>query len=102
MKNKRVSTAEEKSAIGNKQISRDRQILFDKNQDFDGRQIFTDKEASDYLKISQITLWRLRKAGKIGFHRAASKIIYTSKNLEEYLKSTERYAFGVKEASSDK
>ncbi|CAN5564151.1 hypothetical protein BH10ACI1_BH10ACI1_10850 [soil metagenome] len=60
------------------------------------KQIYTDKEASIFLRISQVTLWRERKAGRISFHRAASKIIYTSADLEEYLERTKRAAFGVK------
>lgn len=61
------------------------------------KQIYTDKEASDYLRISQVTLWRERKKGKISFRRAASKIIYTAKDLESYLESTKRNAFGLTE-----
>ncbi len=56
-------------------------------------QIYTDKEASDYLRISQVTLWRERKKGKISFRRAASKIIYTQTDLDNYLQSTKREAF---------
>ncbi len=61
------------------------------------KQIYTDKEASDYLRISQVTLWRERKKGRISFRRAASKIIYTQADLETYLESTKRNAFGMKE-----
>jgi predicted site-specific integrase-resolvase len=61
------------------------------------KQIYTDKEASDYLRISQVTLWRERKKGKISFRRAASKIIYTQADLENYLESTKRNAFGLTE-----
>lgn len=57
------------------------------------KQIYTDKEASDYLRISQVTLWRLRKTGKISFRRAASKIIYTQADLNNYLQITKREAF---------
>jgi predicted site-specific integrase-resolvase len=76
-----------------KQISNDRQMLINKNQEIERRQNFTDKEASDYLRISQVTLWRLRKTGKISFRRAASKIIYTQADLDKYLQSTKREAF---------
>ncbi len=61
------------------------------------KQIYTDKEASNYLRISQVTLWRERKKGKISFRRAASKIIYTRADLESYLESTKRSAFGLQE-----
>ncbi len=57
------------------------------------KQIYTDKEASRYLRISQVTLWRERKRGKISFRRAASKIIYTQNDLDNYLQSTKREAF---------
>jgi predicted site-specific integrase-resolvase len=57
------------------------------------KQIYTDKEASDYLRISQVTLWRERKKGKIAFRRASSKIIYTRADLEAYLERSKREAF---------
>ncbi len=79
--------------MNEKQISNDRQLLINKNEEIERRQIFTDKEASDYLRISQVTLWRERKKGKISFRRAASKIIYTRADLESYLESTKRNAF---------
>ena len=57
------------------------------------KQIFTDREAAEYMRISQVTLWRLRKTGKISFRRAGCKIIYTQLDLENYLDSTKREAF---------
>ncbi len=59
------------------------------------QQIYTDKEASDYLRISQVTLWRERKKGKISFRRVASKIIYLKEDLENYLNRNKREAFGI-------
>lgn len=59
------------------------------------KKIYTDKEASDYLRISQVTLWRERKKGKICFRRVASKIIYLQEDLENYLNRNKREAFGV-------
>lgn len=57
--------------------------------------IYTDKEASEYLRISQVTLWRERKKGKIDFRRVASKIVYLREDLENYLIRNKREAFGV-------
>ena len=71
--------------MNEKQISTDRAAL--------NQKIFTDREAAEYLRIGQTTLWRLRKTGKISFRRAASKIIYTQNDLENYLSSTKREAF---------
>ena len=59
------------------------------------KQIFTDKEASSYLGISQVTLWRERKKGKIAFRRIASKIVYLKQDIEEYLERNKREAFGI-------
>ena len=59
------------------------------------QKLYTNKEASDYLRISPVTLWRERKAGKIDFRRVASKIIYLEEDLENYLNRNKREAFGV-------
>lgn len=67
----------------------------------DGKQIYTDKEASDLLRISQVTLWRERKKGKITFRRVASKIVYLQEDLENYLESTKRNAFGLAEVFNE-
>ncbi len=61
----------------------------------DEKQIYTDKEASNYLRISQVTLWRERKKGRIDFRRVASKIVYLKEDLENYLNRNKREAFGV-------
>lgn len=60
------------------------------------QQIYTDKEASNYLRVSQITLWRERKAGKIDFRRVGSKIVYLKEDLENYLNRNKREAFAVR------
>lgn len=62
------------------------------------KQIYTDKEASEFLRISQVTLWRERKAGKITFRRVASKIVYLKEDLENYLEQNKRGAFVVSNA----
>jgi predicted site-specific integrase-resolvase len=60
------------------------------------RTIYTNKEASEYLRISEVTLWRERKAGKITFRRVASKIVYLREDLENYLNRNKRDAFAAK------
>ncbi len=59
------------------------------------KEIYTDKEASDYLRISQITLWRERKKGKISFRRVSSKIVYLKEDIEKYLEQNKRGGFAV-------
>ncbi len=79
--------------MNEKQTSPDHELLNTKNEATERQRNFTDREAAAYLRIGQTTLWRLRKNGKIAFSRAASKIIYTQADLENYLKSTKREAF---------
>jgi len=50
-----------------------------------------------YLRISEITLWRVRKKGKICFRRVSSKIVYLREDLEKYLEDSKRGGFAVKE-----
>jgi len=68
----------------------DNDSLNQKNEAIKAREIFTDKEASAYLRCSQVTLWRERKAGKISFRRIASKIFYTREDLESYIERAKR------------
>lgn len=86
--------------MSEKQISADRILLNKKNEIIKQREIFTDKEASEYLRTSQVTLWRERKAGKITFRRVASKIVYLQEDLDEYLNRNKREAFGVVEVKN--
>ena len=78
-----------------KQISNDRQLLLNKNKEIERRQIYTDKEASEHLRISQVTLWRERRKGRITFRRVASRIVYLQEDLENYLNRNKREAFGI-------
>jgi len=56
----------------------------------DERRVFTDREASEFLRLSQVTLWRLRKSQRITFRRVASKIVYLREDLEDFLDSCKR------------
>ncbi len=79
--------------MNEKQISSDQKQINQSNETIRERELFTDKEAAEYLRISQVTLWRERKAGKISFRRAASKIIYTHDDLLDYLERNKRNFF---------
>jgi len=56
----------------------------------DTHELLTDKEAANYLRSSQITLWRLRKKGELPFNRIASKILYRRSDLENFLARNQR------------
>ncbi len=62
------------------------------------REVYTDKEASEYLRISQVTLWRERRKGRITFRRAASKIVYLKEDLDNYLQNNAHVAIMTPEA----
>jgi len=56
-------------------------------------QNFTEIEAAKWLKVSRITLQRIRLRNEIAFSRVGgTRVIYTLKHLEDYLASRERVA----------
>lgn len=53
----------------------------------------TEREAARFLRISVITLKRIRYRGEIASSRVGrNRILYTTKGLTEYLASRERFA----------
>ena len=42
--------------------------------------LLTEKEAADYMKISAMTVGRLRKAGKLPFYRIGFRVVYSIEN----------------------
>ena len=52
--------------------------------------LFTNGEASEILRVSAVTLWRERKAGRIAFRRIGGKLIYALSDLQEYLERQKR------------
>ena len=53
---------------------------------------YGDQAMADELRVSKITVFRLRKAGKIGYFELGKKIAYSQKHLEEYLRNAENRA----------
>jgi DNA-binding transcriptional MerR regulator len=58
------------------------------------QQIYTNKEASQYLRLSVTTLRRERQKGNITFRRSTptSKVFYTKEDLNNYLERNSRNA----------
>ena len=57
-------------------------------------QVFTEAEAATWLKISRVTLQRIRLRGDIAYCRVGgNRVIYTNKHLDAYLAARERAAF---------
>lgn len=50
----------------------------------------TSKQAADYLNISEVTLWKRIKAGKIPtdiIHRSAGSVYFLPSELHQYIKA---------------
>lgn len=59
------------------------------------KEVFTNREACLFLRISPVTMWRERKAGKISFRRVASKVVFLREDLENYLDRNKREVFQI-------
>lgn len=49
----------------------------------------TNREAAAYMRVSEITLWRLRKNG-LPFHRIGSKVLFDRRDLDSFMESQKR------------
>ena len=56
----------------------------------DERKVYTEQEACKYLRLSSVTLWRLRRTGQITHRRALGKILYTQADLDGFIESVQR------------
>lgn len=64
------------------------------------KSIFTNKEAAEFLRISEVTLWRERSAGNITYRRLGGRVVYTEADLVEFLERNKQAA-RVKAIDSD-
>lgn len=48
-------------------------------------ELLTDKEAASFLRLSPLTLWRLRKRGELPFVRLATKLLYRRSDLIAFI-----------------
>jgi len=53
-------------------------------------ELLTDKEAATFLRLSPLTLWRLRKRGELPFVRLASKLLYRRSDLIAFIERNQR------------
>ena len=80
------------------EISNDRKLLIQKNERIQ-QENFTEKEASSYLRLSVVSLWRARKAGQISFRRFGGKLIYNLSDLTEFLERNKQIGFAIEGAA---
>jgi excisionase family DNA binding protein len=58
------------------------------------QEIYDNREAARFLRVSTVTLYRERKKGKIDFRRVgAGKVVYTRADLENYLEKQKRVGY---------
>jgi predicted site-specific integrase-resolvase len=50
----------------------------------------SEKEAARTLGISRVSLFRLRRAGLIGYYCIGGRVLYSPEHLQVYLASVER------------
>ncbi len=53
-------------------------------------ELLTDKEAASFLRLSPLTLWRLRKRGELPFVRLATKLLYRRSDLLAFIERNQR------------
>lgn len=53
-------------------------------------ELLTDKEAAQFLRLSTLTLWRLRKRGELPFVRLATKLLYRRSDLIAFIERNQR------------
>lgn len=57
--------------------------------------LLTDKEAAKFLRLSPLTLWRMRKRGELPHVRLASKLLYRRSDLIAFIERNRRNAAEV-------
>lgn len=50
-------------------------------------ELLTEVEAAEFLRISKLSLWRLRKRGEIPFVRLTKKLLYRRADLVAFVAS---------------
>lgn len=56
------------------------------------RRLFTNREAAEYLHMSEVSLWRERVAGRLTYRRCAGKLLYALEDLDMYLETVKNVA----------
>lgn len=53
-------------------------------------ELMSEVEAARRCGVSRITLLRMRKAGKIGFYRIGTRVLFSESHISEFLNRVER------------
>lgn len=52
--------------------------------------LLTNAEAAKFLRLSRLTLWRLRKRGELPFVRLATKLLFRRADLIAFIERNQR------------
>jgi excisionase family DNA binding protein len=57
----------------------------------DGQEKFyTEKEAAAKCRVSWVTLYRARKAKRLGFHKIGTRVLISESQLKQFIESCEQ------------
>lgn len=51
------------------------------------REKLNTRQAAEYIKVSEVTMWKLRKEGRIAFYNVRGTYFYDLADLDAYLNS---------------
>jgi excisionase family DNA binding protein len=49
--------------------------------------LMTTAQAAEYLRVTDVTLWRWRKSGKLKAVKASGKLLFPKSTLKQFLKA---------------
>jgi excisionase family DNA binding protein len=55
----------------------------------------TEEEFAERVGVSRITIWRLRRAGKVAHYKIGTRVLYSESHVAELLSKYERPARGT-------
>lgn len=55
----------------------------------------TEEEFAERVGVSKITIWRLRRAGKVAHYKIGTRVLYSEMHVSEFLSRYERAARGT-------
>ena len=53
-------------------------------------EFITQREAAAIMRCSEVSVWRLRKTGRLAFHRILGKVLFRRSDLEAFLSRQRR------------
>jgi excisionase family DNA binding protein len=61
----------------------------------------TEEEFARAVGISRVTVWRLRRAGKLAHYKVGTRVLYSPRHIEEFLASCEKRPRQIRQRRSE-